>query len=432
MTCRTKAVLALAGCTMLAAGPGVLKSQEAGRTVLTVGRSADPTPAPASIERIRRYIESSRGSLDHPEELAPFFERLHGISTESSSAAVHILHFGDSHTAGDEWTAPLRSLFQQRFGEGGSGFSLAGHPFAGYRRLDAPGGWSAGWKAAGLNQGPGDGLFGLGGVSIATDRAGQSVYLNADCNLLEIHYLQQPNGGSVALYEDDRLLDEFSTAGKLQPEAHAIAASPGAHRFLLKTTGAGPVRLFGWVADKRRGVTYEALGLNGVRASVMLNWDEEMLATYLKRRDPALIVLAYGTNEAVDLQSAERYREMFSTLLSRLRRMAPQGAILVIGPPDIYPRMRGGSHSSAEVERVISAQQNACRENGCAFWDMRQHMGGAGSIREWATMGFAQRDYIHLSASGYRQLGEALFADLMRYYETYERVRFQMLGRDSR
>jgi lysophospholipase L1-like esterase len=431
MSIRMKAVLALTGCALLAGGPGMLKSQEAGPAVLAAGRSADPPPPPVSNERIRRYIESSRGSLEHPEELVSFFERLHRISTESHGGSAHILHFGDSHTAGDEWTAPLRSLFQQRFGDGGSGFSLAGHPFAGYRRLDAPGGWSAGWKAEGLNKGPGDGLFGLGGVSIATDRAGQSVYLNADCDVLEIHYLRQPNGGSVALYQDDRLLEEFSTAGSLHAEVHAVAVGPGAHRFLLKTTGAGPVRLFGWVADRQRGVTYEALGLNGVRASVMLNWDEEMLASYLKRRDPALIVLAYGTNEAVDLQSAEHYHEIFSTLLSRLRRMAPRAAILVVGPPDIYPRMRGGSHSSAEVERVIAAQQNACRENGCAFWDMRQHMGGAGSIREWATMGYAQRDYIHLSASGYRQLGEALFADLMRYYETYERVRFQMLGRDN-
>ena len=53
---------------------------------------------------------------------------------------VHILHFGDSHTAADEWTGGLRDLFKAKFGDGGSGFSVAGQPFLGYRRFDAKGG----------------------------------------------------------------------------------------------------------------------------------------------------------------------------------------------------------------------------------------------------------------------------------------------------
>ena len=39
----------------------------------------------------------------------------------------------------------------------GSGFSLAGHPFVGYRRFDARGGGSSGWVSAGLRAGTGDG-----------------------------------------------------------------------------------------------------------------------------------------------------------------------------------------------------------------------------------------------------------------------------------
>jgi lysophospholipase L1-like esterase len=340
------------------------------------------------------------------------------------------LHFGDSHTAGDEWTSALRGLFQRRFGDGGSGFSLAGVPFAGYKRFDAPGGWSTGWKAAGLHSVAGDGYLGLGGVSIATDRPGESVFLQTDCDFLEIYYLQQPKGGSVALYADGSLIEEFSTAGDLLPEARSFTIPPGNHRFLLKTRNAGAVRLFGWVADKRQGVTYEALGLNGVRASVMLNWNEQMLRTYLQRRDPALIVLAYGTNEAVALQSAERYQEMFSTLLGRLRRIVPEAAILVIGPPDIHPRTQEGSQLAVSLERVILAQKMASRANKCAFWDLQQHMGGSGSIREWMTNGLAQKDYVHFSAAGYRRIADALFADLMRYYEAYERVRLELLGPD--
>src|SRR5690349_17479403 len=132
MSGHSKATFAVCTCILLASGPARLRSQDASQAVVDSSRAPGALPAPGSLEQIRRYLESSRGSLETPEELAPFLERLHQISTESREVAAHILHFGDSHTAGDEWTAPLRSLLQQRFGRGGSGFSLAGRPFAGY------------------------------------------------------------------------------------------------------------------------------------------------------------------------------------------------------------------------------------------------------------------------------------------------------------
>ena len=424
--------VALLSASALWLTPRPVASQEAGRPSPAAEETAAAAPRQAPSEKIRASLNRSRGSLEQPAELAGLFERLYRLSVESREEPVHILHFGDSHTAGDEWTARLRSLFQERFGDGGSGFSLAGHPFAGYRRLDASGGSIGGWKAAGFLAAGGDGYFGLGGVSLSTDRSGQSVYLNAASDRLEVHYLQQPNGGNLALYEDERLVEEFSTAGPLAPEERTFEIRPGKHRYVLKTTSSGPVRLFGWVADKRRGVTYESLGLNGARASLMLRWDEQMLGHYLLGRDPALIVLAYGTNDAVEFQSSiERYQETFSNLLVRLRRMSPEAAILVVGPPDFSLRGHDRSPTPAEVERIVEAQQNASRENGCAFWDMRKHMGGFGSIRDWAAAGLAQRDFVHFSPAGYRQLADALFADLMTYYETYKQVRLQLLGRNS-
>ena len=39
---------------------------------------------------------------------------------------------------------------------------------------------------------------------------------------------------------------------------------------------------------------------------------------------------------------------------------------------------------------MIAAQQAACRENACAFWDTRARMGGKGSMRDWVTAGLAQ------------------------------------------
>ena len=58
------------------------------------------------------------------------------------------------------------------------------------------------------------------------------------------------------------------------------------------------MRLFGWVAENATGVTYETLGINGAQASIVLDWNEPVLKSNIERRNPSLIVLAYGTNEA--------------------------------------------------------------------------------------------------------------------------------------
>jgi lysophospholipase L1-like esterase len=379
----------------------------------------------AALKKVDQDLAASAAlTLRQPGALAPVFEQLLRLTTGQSHDPVHILHFGDSHTAADEWTGGLRDLFQQRFGDGGSGFSVAGHPFAGYRRFDAHSSATSGWQSEGMRTGNGDGYFGLGGISIVAWTPGQSVTVNADCDRIEIDYLQQPGGGSVALFDEDQPLQQFSTDGNLMPAFVTYEIPAGPHHFILKTLEARPVRLFGWVADKDGGVTYEALGINGAEAAVMLHWNQEMLATYLQRRNPGLIVLAYGTNEASDSAwDAESYLAMYSSLLEKLRAAAPAASILAIGPGDRWARYRGVWKVVPGIDRIIAAQRAACKANGCAFWDTRARMGGPGSMPHWITAGLAQVDRVHFTDAGYHRLATALYEDLMSQYAIYQKAR---------
>lgn len=400
----------------------------------TKKKSTRAAPAPqitasqraAAQHRVDRYLEESEESpFEDATALAPFFEQL--FKQNSTPSPIHIIHFGDSHTAADSWTGGLRDLFKERFGDGGAGFSLAGRPFLGYRRFDVRGGGTTGWTSQGLRAATGDGYFGLGGVSIATDRALQSVYLDAECDHLEIHYLQQPGGGDLALYDGGDRIDTISTDGELGPGAVRHDVAPGPHRFRLVTMHSRPVRLFGWVTDKDAGLTYEALGINGAEASVMVRWNENMLATYLQRRSPALIVLAYGTNEASDPNwDSEKYQAMFAELLQRLHRAAPGAALLALGPDDRWWKIRNGWRPVPGIDSVIQAQRTACHANACAYWDTRRRMGGKGSIPDWILAGLAQPDHVHFTGPGYHRLASVLFQDIMRQYEAFKKTRQEM------
>ena len=381
----------------------------------------------ASLQKVALQLDARPDPpIDRPGALVPFFERLYRLSNGESPTVhpVHIVHFGDSHTASDDWTGVLRDLFQNRFGNGGAGFSLAGTPFKGYRRYDVRGGESRAWDPAGGRTGEGDGFFGLGGYSISTERAGQYIYLDADCASVEVDYLQQPDGGRIELTDNGETVKESSTEGGFAAGVLESAATPGHHRFEVRTLDNQPVRLFGWVTENPKGITYESMGINGAEAGVIQHWDEPMHAAYLKRRDPALIVLAYGTNEAGDSKwSEDGYMEAFAAILQRLRRAVPAASILVVGPPDRFYRVKGHWRPYEAVDRIVAAQEEACRQNRCAYWNTRARMGAEGSMVYWVTAGLAQGDYVHFTSAGYQRLAAALFQDIMRLYDSYLKIR---------
>jgi len=361
--------------------------------------------------------------LEQPQGLASFFAQLQALEEHSGPGALHLLQFGDSHTAADEFTGQLRTLLQQRFGDGGAGFSLAGHPFPGYRIHGTTRTQSSGWTTQGTHfRSLDDVELGLAGVAISASGVGEVAALDAESENMELEYLQQPGGGEIALYGDGTLLASIATDGPLGPGRFAAAMPPGEHHFEVRTLTDAPVRLLGWVTENLAGVTYEALGINGAEASLLLRWDESLHRPYLQQRQPALIVLAYGTNEAANQDwTYESYREMFRTLIQRFQQTVPQASILVLGPADRYLRVpRVGWKPYAGTERIVRAQRDTCRELGCTYWDWQRRMGGPGSMRRWAYAQWAQGDYTHFTTEGYRELANALFADLMQEYELFQ------------
>jgi lysophospholipase L1-like esterase len=395
-------------------------------------RAASPRSSVSAATRAEAHegvVEKvSRGAqlpVENAAALVPFFEQLYRQQHGELTGPLRALHFGDSHVAADEWTGDIRERLQQTFGDGGSGYSLAGRPWNSYRRFDVKSGSTHGWHSDGLVGRSGDGMYGLGGVSMTASSPRQSVYLLAEGQQFELYYLQQPGGGAIQIYDNGTPVERISTDGETAPSYFHYDAEPGAHRLEAETLDHAPVRLFGWVAEKPTGVTYEALGINGASASMMLDWNGEVLKSNIERRNPALIVLSYGTNEAgLKGWTLESYRGMFTHLIERLRADAPTATILVAGPPDRAIKVRGkGWVTLDHMDTIVEAQREAALAQGCAFWDQRAKMGGKGSMREWVLAGMAQGDYVHLTAPGYRMVGDAMFRDLMSEYDLFVKTR---------
>jgi len=413
MNRRTCALLLSLVVGWSAAGIGATKKKTAAKKSTakkTAARRAAPRFTAAQREAAREQISAqlSKDSLqiENPEALAPFFEVLAG---KAETRPIHILQFGDSHTASDDWVHSMRTLLQTKYGDGGPGFVQAGRPYKGYRRYDAQGQESAGWKTEGTLALGGDANQGLSGISISTTQAEQTISLSASGQLLTVFFLRQPGGGAVEITADNSPLGSFVTDGETGPGSQEFTLPPGPHELMLRTLDHAPVRLYGWAVDNPSGLTFETLGINGAQANLLLRWDETIWAAELTARKPALVILAYGTNEANSRRwTEEEYRADMSALLGRIRKAAPGVSILMIGPPDC-----GRGPALVHLADVVRTQREIAREQKIAFWDWREHMGGPGAIRRWVAAGYAQADYIHMTGEGYRMTGEMIVTALL-------------------
>ena len=409
--------------------PGVAAQQETAPA--DESRYADSVLPPAQAQPFR-----------YPRALDSFFKalaaeqasRTAGVADVAGAGSiVRILQFGDSHTAADIFTGQMRALMQAKFGNGGLGFQYPGHPFAGYRLLGSSRSQTPGWVTQGNRfTDLGDGDTGLGGIAISTRRPGESVFLTTTCETLQVQYLRQPGGGALDFSDNGQPVAEIKTGTGDSADAAGSArgagtftysCTPGEHEFQLITMDSAPVRLLGLVTEQA-GVTYECLGINGAVAPLILKWNQQMFAEYLGERNPNLIVLAYGTNEAAESASRnDEYVAELHEVLQNLHRIVPGASILLLGPYDRALKTGRGRHAAwhtqAAIDRIIEDQKEACKVDGCAFYDQRARMGGPGTMQRWVPDGLAQGDHTHLTGTGYRVLANALYRDLMTAYNNY-------------
>ncbi|HEX3881117.1 MAG TPA: GDSL-type esterase/lipase family protein [Stellaceae bacterium] len=365
--------------------------------------------------------------------LVPLYAALEAIDTGAPTAPVVIMQIGDSHSASDFLSGRMRELFQQRFGGAGRGMLPPGIPYDYFRpalaHVDAEGDWH---RASSFS---GNGPFGIGGV------IQQSADPNARMSLTEtepagfdrafFEVLRQPGAGTVRLRVDDGETHDFATASaSVGPHWVEFNAPPGSHRISLSTKGGGAVTVLGWGTQREtRGVVYENLGIVGATVGVTGHWDPAAVAEEMARRDPALIVVAYGTNEGVEPpERLAHYAEQFAARVGALHAAAPGAAVLVIGPPDVdrkgQPIVAGCDGAWAPppgIAIVREAQRAVAARQGWYFWDWQAAMGGPCAADRWAreTPPLEAPDHVHQKADGYHRSAELLFREVIDGYRRY-------------
>jgi lysophospholipase L1-like esterase len=420
---------------LLGAGPG---AGGAAATASTTPTALAPASAPSSgaTSTTASAAAAPVGHLEGWAHLGHLFDSLAAVEEGQAHDDVRVVQFGDSHTAADVGTGTFRHLLQARFGDGGRGFVSIGRPWKTYYQEGTREGMTGDFEAARITFKDGrywgDGRYGLLGIGVRAAQGGSRAWteVRTAFSRFEIAYWQQPQGGSFDVLVDGAKVGRVATHASTPGSGfYALDVADAPHQVELHTVGEGEVRVFGMTLDSARaGVVVDSLGVNGAQVASLLRENEDHFVEQLRHRAPDLVILAYGTNEALDpdLADSEYERKMVDEL-GRVERAVPNASCLLLGPPDLARRAAGPSGKKEwktwpRVAEIVAAEKRVAEAAKCAFYDQLGAMGGPGSMIVWASEAGDSRassDHVHMRKSGYEQLGTAFASDLMHAYDEW-------------
>jgi lysophospholipase L1-like esterase len=343
---------------------------------------------------------------------------------------VRVLWLGDSHTAADFLPDGLRSALQLRFGNGGPGYLLLGaEPYrhAGVK-VEVKGTWQREPRSPAAQWPQDDGVFGLAGMrTVPRKGASATLVLAPQAVRGDAHWhilYRAAEGAALSARLDDQapvvLSSRTASAAPTPSSLRRVSLSGPASKRLTMSAAAGRPEVFGVIVESSEpGVVLDTLGINGARVTTPLAWNEASFVAEAAAREPALVVIAYGTNEVFDARAPEAYAQALEQLVARLRRARREADCLVLGPPDVAERDGSSIPRVVDIER---AYRGAAERAGCAFASVRQMMGGEGSFAQWARQSppLASPDRVHLTVQGYKRLGQLVADAVLSAYDAFQ------------
>lgn len=316
---------------------------------------------------------------------------------------------------------------QARFGDAGPGFMLATATFDNYLR-EGVRMKRQGWDASSVIQGNLDnGHYGYGGI-VATSFGGAtaSYEVKTAVTAIEIWYQGQAKGGRLQLYVDGagEPTATLSTSEKIGDQVWHVTLDKPAKILKLRAGGEGQVRVYGVVLDRgATGVQIDALGILGMRARRWLNADKAHLEEQVETRAPDLVVLNFGGNERVDsgLSKASHKADIEKALVA-LRAGAPKAACVIVAPIAHGEDSAGKIVLDPALTTIYEAQREVAADNGCAFFDTLDVMGGKKALKTWRDKKQISGDYAHLTTKGHEALGGLIADWLLGRYDAWRKT----------
>ena len=163
--------------------------------------------------------------------------------------------------------------------------------------------------------------------------------------------------------------------------------------------------------------------MRGNAGLVFTKMDETLLRQHYKQLNTKLIILQFGGNVVPYITDFGYYERLFSAQIRRIKKVAPDVAIIVIGVSDMSIKELNRYVTFPNLEKVRDALKKASLNNNAIYWDMYEAMGGKNSMPSWvfANPPLAAKDFVHFNPKGAKIIAHMFYNSFMYEYNLYKK-----------
>lgn len=352
-----------------------------------------------------------------------FLQKLEKLVSKGEGR-INVVQIGGSHIQAGMFSGQIRTRLQQMNGEMNAGWgfmfpyrmSRTNTPFGYYIR------YTGDWQSCRNIETRKTCTLGVGGIAAITssDNAELTILLEKE-NALDYRYnkvkiFYQASDSVYSVSVDSALVKnvvrttdytEFELNNRVDSLNIVIQKNAGKE---------GSFTLFGITTESApNGFLYHSIGVNGAHVPAFLRCS--LFEQQLAMLKPDLVILGLGINDAYGRKfSQAEFEANYAGLIAKIRRAAPETAIVFTTNNDSYLYRRYVNKNGAKVEESM---MKLAKKHNAGVWNMYEVMGGMNSVVLWEKNNLAQRDKIHFTREGYLLLGDLFFNALMQNFEDY-------------
>lgn len=377
--------------------------------------------------------------IEFIEGMDAYYRQLTLVDLKVPGTLARAGHWGDSIIAADGLTSKLRALMQERFGNGGHGFHIASRYNSAYLHRGIKFSSDKWASCLIITRCRKNDHYGYGAV--ASDSSGGALSRwwtpeageGSGISRVELWFAEQPEGGWLqATLDDGEPVVIDTNAETFRDGWKAFDTKPGAHHFKVSAMGNGATRVYGATFETHGpGVVWDELSMIGSFTQRLDYQDPTHIRSQLQHRQINLIVFLLGGNDTLrhtqDLSPKRPmtpYREEYTAVLKKFRTARPEASCLAMSVTDHADQISPGLvKTRSVVPRMVEVQREVAKEQGCAFFNTFQAMGGEGSIYRWSRKkpAWANGDYAHLVTLGQEAVAKDLVAAILHGYANYRK-----------
>lgn len=340
---------------------------------------------------------------------------------------INIVHIGGSHVQADIWSDRIRTNFYRYFPgtNGGRGFifpfrvAKTNNPYYFYPD------YTGNWEACRNVETKKSCTLGLSGISLTTFDTSSNIKIRFrgeqtpryTFNRIKVFHafdslmLDLCLGIADSLFTFNMYPDKGYTEFILSERMDTLLLT-----FIKTDTSQRSFTLYGITLENDDdGFSLHAIGVNG--ASVPSYLRCMLFEKQLAELNPDLVILSIGINDAYEPGFDPLvYESNYDSLLSRIKRAAPNTAILFTTNNDSYYKKKYPNRNGELVKQTMFLLSEKHR---AGVWDMFSVMGGLGASKHWQKMGMIKPDKVHFTKEGYELIGDLLFNALMKAYDVH-------------